>query len=121
MILVVDDHRDICTAVVGLLTVMRHDARCVTGGQEAIDYLRDATPDLVILDCSMPGVDGMGVLQHLRGDPRLAGVPVVMHSGDCRPETRADIERVGIQGWIVKDSSSYDEIVEAARRYDAPA
>jgi len=121
MILVVDDCRDICGAVVRVLTAMRYAALGVTGGREAIDYLRDERPDLMLLDCNMPDVDGVEVLRHVRGDPRLAEMPVVMLSGDLRPALRAELERAGIQGWILKDHSSYDEIRDAALRYGVPA
>jgi CheY-like chemotaxis protein len=96
-----------------MLRHIGYEALGVMGGQEAIDHLRDAKPDLIILDCNMPCTDGLAV-RHVRADPRLADVPVVMNSGDIRPELRADVEQVGIQGWILKASSSdWDEIAHS--------
>jgi len=118
MILVVDDHGDTCYAVVRILRHLGYEALGVMSGQEAIDHLRDSEPELIILDCNMPCVDGLAVLRHVRADARLAEVPVVINSGDVQPELRADVERAGIQGWIVKATSSdWDEIVQFARMY----
>jgi CheY-like chemotaxis protein len=120
MILIVDDHREIGRAVVLMLKSQRYEAECVTGGQQAIDYLGGARPDLMFLDCNMPGVGGLEVLRHVRGDARLVDMPVVMHSAGASLQLRGDLERAGIQGWIAKDLSSSDEIVNFAQRYGVP-
>ena len=46
-------------------------------GQEALDLLRIRRPDIVLLDLLMPQVDGFTVLERMRADPELAGIPVV--------------------------------------------
>jgi adenylate cyclase len=50
-------------------------------GAQALDCLRDTTPDVVLLDVLMPGVDGFGVLEHIKSDSSLRELPVIMISG----------------------------------------
>jgi len=120
MIHVVDDHADTRYVVTRLLKNLGYDAVAVEGGDEAIAYLRDAMPRMVILDCNMPCTDGLAVLTAIRSDARLAALPVVMFSGDTDGEQRRAIEAVGIQGWIVKASMDWDEISRFAKLYAGP-
>ncbi|HVM33370.1 MAG TPA: response regulator [bacterium] len=47
-------------------------------GVEALDFLKDETPDLILLDLNMPKKSGFEVLEEVKGDSRLAEVPVVV-------------------------------------------
>ncbi|MBN1248195.1 MAG: response regulator, partial [Anaerolineae bacterium] len=47
-------------------------------GLEALDVIRQATPDLVLLDLMMPGLDGFGVLEAMRGQPESRSTPVII-------------------------------------------
>lgn len=49
-----------------------------SNGAEALDVARVRSPDLVVLDLTMPVMDGLTFLEHLRGDPAIATVPVVI-------------------------------------------
>jgi len=56
-------------------------AQVASDGQEALDYLRDNQPAIVILDLLMPKVNGFEVLEKLRADPRKCRTPVIVLSG----------------------------------------
>ena len=47
-------------------------------GPEALAKAAELVPDLILLDVMMPGMDGFAVCRHLRADPLLAKVPVIM-------------------------------------------
>ena len=74
--LVVDDHPGIAQAVAAMVRSCGCEAAVVHSGREAMDFLRAARVDLVILDVSMPdGMSGLDVLRRLRGrHGRLADV-----------------------------------------------
>ena len=50
-------------------------------GEEALAFMRARTPDLVITDLSLPGIDGFELVKRMRGDDALRNVPVICLSG----------------------------------------
>ena len=98
-------------------------------GAEALDYLfargpyadRDASdqPRLVLLDLKLPKIDGLQVLEAIRGDERTCDVPVVVLTSS--KETR-DIERcyaLGVNSYVVKpvDFDQFTEAIQQIGRY----
>jgi CheY-like chemotaxis protein len=81
-ILVADDDESMRILLARVLGDQGYQVTCAHGGAEAIRRLRETPPDLVILDLLMPGVTGWDVLEVLRGDPRLAPIPVVVVTAD---------------------------------------
>ena len=57
-----------------------HVVRLATNGREAVDELRQRAPDVVLLDIVMPVMDGIEVLEHMKADPELHHLPVLMIS-----------------------------------------
>src|SRR5215213_6989325 len=94
-ILLVDDDAHVRKSVCRLLRVWGYDARAVADGEAGLDAMREAPPALVLLDVTMPGLSGLGVLQAIAADPALAGVPVVMLSGEDDTRTREEAARLG--------------------------
>ncbi len=77
-ILVVDDEEAARYVLRRQLISTGHVVTEAENGLEALRRIEIDPPDLVCLDLSMPGLDGYGVLQALRGDPQTAGIPVVV-------------------------------------------
>ena len=77
-ILVVDDEEDILDLVEYNLAKNGYDVTCVASGEEAIEIVRKDSPDLILLDLMLPGVDGLEVCRRLKGDATAANVPIVM-------------------------------------------
>jgi CheY-like chemotaxis protein len=66
-------------------------------GDEALRRIREAPPDALILDATMPGMDGHEVYRRLRDDPALADLPVIFLTGRSAEEFRAyDDDRVHV-------------------------
>src|SRR3954471_20009891 len=90
-ILVVDDDDDIRGLVRTLLERAGHEVSDASDGREGLRELYAASPDLVILDVAMPGLDGWEVLQRIR---EVSDVPVLMLTA-----RDAELERVrGLKG-----------------------
>src|SRR5205823_1292279 len=68
-ILIADDN--VCTrkALANLLCLQGHRVRCAADGAEAMRLLDEETPGVLVLDLTMPGMDGLAVLRHLRAGP----------------------------------------------------
>lgn len=78
-LLVVDDDNMVRMLVPALLREMNWEIRSASDGAQAIDQLTDQTPDVLVLDLMMPGVDGYGVLRHLRrASPELLKRTIVL-------------------------------------------
>jgi DNA-binding response OmpR family regulator len=89
-ILVIDDSHEVRMLLRELLERAGAHVREATDGHEALSVLAEARPDLVVLDVTMPGLDGWGTLERLRD---LTEVPVLMLTG-----RNAELEKVrGLQ------------------------
>ena len=121
MILVVDDHAQVRTSLLRLLASHGHAATAVAGGRQALEFLLAHTPRLVVLDFHMPDVDGPGVLRVVRGDARLAALPVVMLTASLGTDAPpAEIAALGVQDWIIKASDGWVDPPVAAAAHAAP-
>lgn len=65
-ILVIDDEEQIRRALKSILTVRKYEVALASSGEEGIDLAIDYNPDMIILDMSMPEMDGIEVCKHLR-------------------------------------------------------
>ena len=109
-ILIVDDERDICTLIAGILEDEGNTARRAHNSTEAIDAVRQRRPALVILDVWLQGseLDGLQLLDVIRReDPP---VPVVMISGHGTIDTAVSAIKTGaydfIEKWRPRSSST---------------
>lgn len=104
-ILVVDDEEDILELVSYNLSKAGYRVSRAATGEEAIKAARARTPDLVLLDLMLPGVDGFEVCNTLKRDPRTANVPVVMLTARGEePDIVAGLE-MGADDYITKPFS----------------
>jgi len=76
-ILVADDEQDLVWALRHSLADEGWEVICAHNGQEALDLAESERPDVILLDITMPVVDGLEVCRRLRRDPRLASTPVM--------------------------------------------
>jgi DNA-binding NarL/FixJ family response regulator len=85
-----------------------------TDGSEAVRLARELTPDVVLMDIRMPGVDGLEATRTIAGDPRLAGVRVVVLTTFELDEYVFEALRRGAAGFLVKHTEPV-ELVRAVR------
>lgn len=77
-VLVVDDILPNVKLLEAKLASEYYDVLTATSGQEALDRVKADSPDIVLLDVMMPGMDGFEVCQKIKSDPQYAHIPVVM-------------------------------------------
>jgi DNA-binding response OmpR family regulator len=77
-ILVVDDEKDIVELVAYNLGRNGFEALVAYDGNEAIDVARKVSPDLIILDLMLPGIEGTEVARRLKADSKTASIPIIM-------------------------------------------
>jgi chemotaxis family two-component system response regulator Rcp1 len=90
-------------------------------GQKAITLLEGNgswRPDLIVLDVNLPKHNGDAVLRHVRRQPQLKGVPVIMLTSSPSPTDRAAAIDLGANLYLQK-SSDLDELLEVGRIVEA--
>jgi DNA-binding response OmpR family regulator len=116
-ILIVDDDSVACEALARLLQLEGYRPACAGDGREALEAMRRHTPALVLLDVTMPDLNGLRLLDEMRHDPALRDVPVVMMSGGSEPDSVLEARRLGANDYLIKDRLSADQVIGRVRYY----
>jgi len=98
-ILVVDDDPQIQRMLRPVLSGPGHDVRVVGSGAEALVAVAEEAPDLVLLDITMPGMDGLEVCRQLRG---WSSVPVILLTAADTPQTKIAALDLGADDYLTK-------------------
>ena len=77
-ILVVDDEEDILELVRYNLFKNGYQVTCVSSGELAMQKLKEETPQIILLDLMLPGMDGLDVCRSLRSNPATVNIPIIM-------------------------------------------
>jgi two-component system nitrate/nitrite response regulator NarP len=124
-LLIADDHRIIISGLEGLLRGTAYEiAGFVTEGGAVFDAVRTHRPDILILDVSMPDMNGVEVLKALRGDG--VTIPVVLLTASLDDGHLLEAMSVGVEGIVLKEGAHnallacLDVIAKGGRWIDAP-
>ena len=98
--LVVDDSMLVRHTICRWLEAHGFSVQTACNGAEALHVLDSVRPDLIITDLQMPGMTGHELISQLKGDPRTAGIPIVVLS--AKQTVLAGI-RPGAEATIFKD------------------
>ena len=101
-ILVVDDEPEILVVLATRLRARGYQVATATSGDGALDAIRKAPPDLVLLDVMMPGRSGWEILRELRTDPTTKAVKVVLLSAIGEQANEAAAWQYGADGHVDK-------------------
>ena len=77
-------------------------------GFDALAKAREIRPDLILLDLSMPGKNGLDTLRRIRQTPELTSLPVIIVTADNRRETVLAMLNAGANDYILKSSVTTD-------------
>ena len=78
------------------------DITCLNSGSKALAWLAEHDPDIVLLDYRMPAPNGFDILKQMKGDPRLAKIPVIIVTGDIEADLECDGFMLGATDFIRK-------------------
>jgi CheY-like chemotaxis protein len=81
-ILVVDDDPDVVEYLSSFLEDEGYEVGAATDGRSALAEVERSRPDVILIDVMLPGRSGLDLLVCLRRDPRWAGIPLVLVTGD---------------------------------------
>lgn len=83
-------------------------------GTEGLSIAREVSPDLIVLDLMLPGMDGFEVLSRLRSDPRTSNLKVVIVSSRSQPADKETADKVGADAYLTKPYRK-DHLLDAVR------
>jgi CheY-like chemotaxis protein len=100
LILVVDDDAPILLLMRNLLREFGFEPMTAGSGPDALAEAQRRVPDLILLDRNMPGMSGDEVIAAMRSEGALAGVPVLMLTGE--PMDPGEVKRLGATAAVMK-------------------
>lgn len=102
-ILLIDDDQDIQDVTqVAIRKTAAWQAIVATTGQDGMNKARTEIPDAILLDISMPDMDGFQVFEQLQADPLTQAIPVVLLTAKTLPSDRRRFAAMGVAGIITK-------------------
>ncbi len=121
-ILVADNEPAIRTMLEVILSADGHEIVAVAEGKSALDYLREHTPDAMLLDIKMPYMNGFEICSRVKRIKRLRNTPVLLLTGSDDPQTRDHAKLVGADDIVYKPLSGKNlrgrvtQLIESQRR-----
>lgn len=116
LIMVVDDSLTVRKATARFLQKEGYDYILAKDGQNAIEMLATATPDLILLDVEMPRMDGFGLAKHVREHQRHSNVPIIMITSRTAPKHKKRSEALGVNEYMGKPFKE-EELLENIKKY----
>ncbi len=113
-ILVVDDEPDILDLVELSVASEGFDVIKATNGEEALQQAERDSPDLILLDISMPGMDGFETLEALRENPHTKGIPVILLTARAQISDKLRGISSGAEDYITKPFNP-SELIERVK------
>jgi DNA-binding response OmpR family regulator len=114
-ILVAEDSDTVRRVVAARLTADGHDVLEAADGEQALTLARSGHPDLLVLDKTMPKVDGFEVIRALREDPLTAALPILMLTDRTGEQDVLGGLRLGVEEYMPKPFTP-DELSARVRR-----
>lgn len=114
-VLTIDDSRMMREMLAMVLRGAGFNVVQAEDGQEGLDLLSEADPDVIITDINMPRLDGYGLIEGVRRNERYRATPIIVLSTESSAEKKARARAAGATGWVVKPFQG-DVLIEVVRR-----
>lgn len=101
-ILVVDDDAANLRMASYILTAEGMRVSCLKSGEDALRFLQENRPDLILLDIHMPGMDGFETIAAVRSNEKTSDIPVIFLTADDDSETETQGLKAGAMDFIKK-------------------
>jgi CheY-like chemotaxis protein len=120
-VLLVEDYDDAREMYVEYLTLCGFEMTEAANGLEAIERARAQLPHIVVMDLSLPQMDGWETARRLREDERTAGIPILALTGHVLADFSRRAKASGFDGFLTKPCLPEDLVAEIRRILDARA
>ena len=114
-VLLVDDYPDAREMYTEYLEYSGFDVVEASNGMEALQRAIDSEPDIILMDLSLPVMDGWEATRRLKGDKRTASIPVVALTGHALAGISEGAKRAGCDAFVTKPCLPEDLVKEIRR------
>ncbi len=111
-ILIVEDEDIIVDLLQKKLSQEGYEISIARDGESGLKTMRQAKPDLVLLDIIMPRMGGFEVLEEMRKDEALKKIPVIVVSNSGQPVEIDKAQALGAKDWLIKTEFDPKEVIE---------
>jgi CheY-like chemotaxis protein len=101
-VLYIDDDKYNRMLIYRILLASDFEVEIASGAMEGIEMARQNPPDLILMDMSMPDMDGLTATRHIRTLPELQGIPIVVVTANVMERDRQRSMEAGSDGFIGK-------------------
>jgi DNA-binding response OmpR family regulator len=116
-VIVVEDDEHISKVYEIKLAKENINAIVARDGEEAVTIITAEKPDLIILDLMIPKKDGFGVLEEIKKNPELAGIPVIILSNLGQKSDQERALALGANEYLVKVDYPIQDIINKVKGY----
>jgi two-component system cell cycle response regulator DivK len=117
-VLVVDDYPDAREMYGEYLEYCGFEVVQASNGMEALQAALDAAPDIILMDLSLPVMDGWEATRRLKADKRTAGIPVVALTGHALAGISEGAKKAGCDAFVTKPCLPEDLVKEIEKVLD---
>jgi two-component system, cell cycle response regulator DivK len=118
LILVVDDYQDAREMYAEYLQFSGYRVAEARNGNEAVEQARALKPNLILMDLSLPGMDGWEATRVLKADDATKHIPIVALTGHALAGASEGAKRAGCDSFVTKPCLPDDLVVEVRRMLD---
>ena len=119
LILVVDDYQDAREMYAEYLQFSGFRVAEAKNGNEAVEQAFALKPDLILMDLSLPGMDGWEATRRLKADDRTRQIPIVALTGHALAGASEGAKKAGCDSFVTKPCLPDDLVVEVRRMLSA--
>lgn len=118
LVLVVDDYQDAREMYAEYLSFSGFRVAEASNGLEAVEKAFSLRPDVILMDLSLPGMDGWAATRQLKTDERTRGIPVVALTGHALAGASDGARQAGCDAFVTKPCLPDELVVEVRRMLD---
>jgi len=111
-ILLIEDEKIMVNLLEKKLTKEGYDISVAWDGEEGLLKMKEAKPDLILLDIVMPRKGGFEVMEEIAKDKELKKIPIVIISNSGQPVELGRAKKLGAKDWLIKTEFDPQEVLD---------
>jgi len=115
-ILLIEDEELIIDLLSKKLIQENYEVTITRNGVEGLEKMREAKPDLILLDIVMPKMGGFEVMEEMHKDKDLKDIPVIIVSNSGQPVELDRAKELGVKDWLIKTEFDPLEVIDKVKK-----